>query len=106
MTREEFLARLQTVEWDDIEFKEAAWAVPKSALETVSAFANTKGGHLVFGVKESNGTFSITGVTDVDKVQNDFLGLTRDGQKISVVLPIAGDVHAMPEGSVICFYVP
>jgi ATP-dependent DNA helicase RecG len=106
MTRDEFLVRLQSVEWDDIEFKEAAWAVPKSALETVSAFANTKGGHLVFGVKESNGTFSITGVTDIDKVQNDFLGQVRDGQKISVILPIAGDVHTMPEGSVICFHVP
>ena len=106
MTRDEFLARLQSVEWDDIEFKEAAWAVPRSALETVSAFANTKGGHLVFGVRESNGTFSITGVTDIDKVQNDFLGQVRDRQKISVILPIAGDVHTMPEGSVICFHVP
>lgn len=106
MTRDEFLARLQSVEWDDIEFKEAAWAVPKSALETVSAFANTKGGHLVFGVRESNGTFSITGVTDIDKVQNDFFGQVRDAQKISVILPIAADIHSMPEGSVICFYVP
>jgi ATP-dependent DNA helicase RecG len=106
MTRDEFLARLQTVEWDDIEFKEATWAVPKSALETVSAFANTKGGHLVFGVKESNGTFSITGVTDIDKLQNDFFGQVRDVQKISVVLPVTGDIHTMPEGSVICFYVP
>ena len=106
MTREEFLARLQSVEWDDIEFKEAAWAVPKTALETVSAFANTRGGHLVFGVKESNGTFSITGVTDIDKVQNDFLGQVRNGEKISFSLPISGDVHALPEGAVICFYVP
>ena len=106
MTREEFLARLQTVEWDDMEFKEATWAVPKSALETVSAFANTKGGHLVFGVKESNGTFSIKGVTDIDKIQSDFIGQVRDEQKISVVLPITGDIHTMPEGAVICFYVP
>lgn len=106
MTREELLAKIQSSEWDDIEFKEATWAVPKSALETVSAFANTKGGHLVFGVKESNGTFSITGVTDIDKVQNDFFGQVRDVQKISAILPIAGDIHTMPEGSVICFYVP
>ncbi|MEM5493384.1 RNA-binding domain-containing protein [Hoeflea sp. AS16] len=106
MTREEFLARLRSAEWDDIEFKEATWAVPKSSLETVSAFANTKGGHLVFGVKESNGTFSITGVTDIDKLQNDFFGQVRDVQKISVVLPITADIHTMPEGSVICFYVP
>ena len=41
MTRDELLAKLQSIEWSDIEFKEAAWAVPKDALSTVSAFANT-----------------------------------------------------------------
>jgi ATP-dependent DNA helicase RecG len=106
MTREEFLARLRSVEWDDVEFKEAAWAVPKTALETVSAFANTKGGHLFFGVKEAKGTFSITGVIDVAKLESDFNGLVRNKDKISVVLPIKGDIHTMPEGAVICFHVP
>ena len=106
MTREELLARLQSVEWDDLEFKAAARDVPRAAFETVSAFANTKGGHLVFGVTETNGTFSITGVANVEKVQSDFLGQVRDVQKVSWVLPISGNVHALPEGSVICFYVP
>lgn len=55
MDRKELLARLQSIEWSDIEFKEAAWAAPKDSLETVSAFANTTGGHLVFGVKQANG---------------------------------------------------
>jgi len=40
---------LKAGEWNDIEFKEARTAVPKSAFETVSAFANTHGGWLVFG---------------------------------------------------------
>ena len=44
MTKDELLARLQSIEWSDIEFKEAAWAAPKDSLETVSAFANTAGG--------------------------------------------------------------
>lgn len=106
MTRDELLAKLNSVEWDDIEFKAATWAVPKTALESVSAFANTKGGHIVFGVSEGDGALTITGLTDVDKVQNDFLGQTRDTQKISVVLPISGLVHEMPEGTVICFQIP
>jgi len=50
MTKDELLARLQSIEWSDIEFKEAAKDAPKNALSTVSAFANTAGGHLVFGV--------------------------------------------------------
>lgn len=42
MTRDELNARLRSIEWDDIEFKEASWEVPKSALSTVSAFANLR----------------------------------------------------------------
>lgn len=106
MTRDELIARLHSIEWSDIEFKEATWATPKDSLETVSAFANTTGGHLVFGVKQTNGTFTITGVTNADEVQNTFLGWVRDLNKISVFLPINGSVHALPEGTVLAFYVP
>lgn len=106
MDRNELLARIQSIEWSDIEFKEAAWAAPRDSLETVSAFANTSGGHLVFGIKQINGAFTITGVTDADKVQSDFLGWVRDTNKISVFLPIDGSVHALAEGTVLAFYVP
>ena len=106
MTREELFARLNSIEWNDIEFKEAAWAIPRDALSTVSAFANTSGGHLVFGIKEENGTFSVSGVIGADKVQNDFLGQVRDQNKISVFLPINGELHSLDESTVIVFYVP
>lgn len=106
MTRDDLLAALQSIEWNDIEFKEAAWAVPRDALSTVSAFANTEGGHLVFGVKQANGTFTVTGVTDADKIQNDFLGQVRDSNKVSVFLPIGGTVHDLAEGTVLAFYIP
>ncbi|MBL8299345.1 MAG: putative DNA binding domain-containing protein [Rhodanobacteraceae bacterium] len=106
MTKDELLAKLQSIEWNDIEFKEASWAMPKSALETVSAFANTTGGHLVFGVKQANGVFTVTGVIDADKVQNDFLGQVRDNKKVSVQLSIEGKVHQLPEGTVLAFFVP
>jgi ATP-dependent DNA helicase RecG len=43
---------LQAGEWNDLEFKEARASGPKSALETVSAFANTRGGWLVFGIAD------------------------------------------------------
>ena len=39
MTRDELLAKLNSVEWNDIEFKAGAWEAPKSAMSTVSAFA-------------------------------------------------------------------
>lgn len=106
MTRDDLLAALQSIEWNDIEFKEATWAVPKDALSTVSAFANTEGGHLVFGVKQTNGTFTVTGVTDADQIQNTFLGQVRDTNKISVPLPIEPKKHDLPEGIVLAFYIP
>jgi ATP-dependent DNA helicase RecG len=106
MTRDELLAKLQSIEWSDIEFKEAAWAVPKDALSTVSAFANTEGGHLVFGVKQANGAFTVTGVTDADQMQNTFLGQVRDTNKVNVLLPIDPQKHDLPEGIVLAFYIP
>jgi ATP-dependent DNA helicase RecG len=106
MTRDELLTQLQSIEWSDIEFKEAKREVPKSALPTVSAFANTMGGHLVFGVKEDNGALTVTGVVDADKVQNDFLGQLRDRNKVSVFLPVNPQKHDLPEGIVLAFYIP
>ena len=106
MTKDELLTALQSIEWSDIEFKEATWAVPKDALSTVSAFANTDGGHLVFGVKQTNGTFAVTGVTDADQMQNTFLGQVRDTNKVSVLLPVEPQKHDLPEGIVLAFYVP
>lgn len=106
MTRDELVAALNTIEWTDVEFKEASWEVPRSALSTVSAFANTEGGHLVFGVKETNGTFTVTGVVGADQLQNNFLGQLRDSNKISALLPIKPTAHQMPEGVVLIFFVP
>lgn len=41
MTKDELLQRLRAFEWTDVEFKEAQRAAPRSAYETVSAFATT-----------------------------------------------------------------
>ena len=88
MEKAELIERIEGYEWNDIEFKEARHAVPKNAYETVSAFANTKGGHLVFGVRQNGDEFEIVGVLAVDKVQSEFLTALRQPNKISVVLDI------------------
>ncbi len=74
---------LKAGEWNDVEFKEARSAVPKSAFETVSAFANTHGGWLVFGVSQHDEGFDISGVEKADKVQNDFLSVLHADAKIN-----------------------
>ncbi|MCY4373800.1 MAG: ATP-binding protein [Spirochaetaceae bacterium] len=64
MTRNELTDRLSTYEWSNVEFKEAWNAAPKNAYETVSAFANTAGGWLMFSVRDRNGSLEIVGVTE------------------------------------------
>ena len=88
MDKAELIERIKGYEWNDIEFKEARVKIPKSAYETVSAFANTEGGWLVFGVRDGAGGFEIVGVLNVDKVQNDFLSALRSGQKLNRVIAV------------------
>ena len=83
MNQAELKRLLKAGEWNDIEFKEARAAVPKSAFETVSAFANTHGGWLVFGVAQHGEEFQIVGVEKTDKVQNDFLSVLHAAGKIN-----------------------
>ena len=57
----------------DIECKKSEKSVPKSAYESYSAFANTKGGYIIFGVKEDKTKtnpyewFIIQGIEDAPK---------------------------------------
>ena len=106
MEREELIERLKGYEWTDIEFKEARRAVPKDAYETVSAFANTEGGHLVFGVRQSGGGFEIVGILEVDKVQNEFLTALRQQDKISAILDIREELHQQEDAVLLVFHIP
>jgi ATP-dependent DNA helicase RecG len=49
MTKQELINKLQDIEWEDFEVKQARNEVPKNTWETVSAFSNTAGGWIVFG---------------------------------------------------------
>jgi len=105
MTLDELKQHLKKFEWRDIEFKEATFQVPRNAYESVSAFANTEGGWLVFGVKKKNTEFEILGVVDVDTVQNDFLSTIRSADKLSSPVRVTEDLLTPPEGPVLVFYI-
>ena len=106
MDREDLANRLPRYEWSDIEFKEAAHAVPKTAYETVSAFANTAGGRLVFGVRDRGGAFEVVGVIAVDKVQNEFLSTLRSGTKLNRAVSVAESMFETEDKTLLVFHVP
>lgn len=106
MNQDELLARLNGIEWNDFECKRAQRGVPEDAYKTVSAFANTAGGWLVFGVSEVNGQLEVTGVEKPDKVQNDFLAVLRGGQKLNRVIMVGAHRYEIYGKHVFSFYVP
>ena len=77
MTKQELVARLRDIEWEDFEVKAAKSELPKNIWETVSAFSNTSGGWIVLGVKQSGKTFEIQGVGNIEKLEQDFIGTLR-----------------------------
>lgn len=105
MTKEELICRLESIEWEDFELKKAKGELPKSIWETVSAFANTSGGWIVLGVRESRNEFEITGVANAEKLEQDFLNTLR-GTKFNVFVNTKQEVYTFEDKTVLAFYVP
>ena len=105
MNREALVDRLKRPEWSDAEFKQARAAVPKSAYEAASAFANTGGGTIVFGVRDRDGEIEVVGVDRVDKVQNEFLSTIRSGQKLSRSIEVDADAIEVDGKTLLAFFI-
>ena len=106
MEKAELIERLKGYEWNDIEFKRAQRGVPDSAYETVSAFSNTGGGWLVFGIRDGAGGYEFVGVLEVDKVQNDFLSVLRSGQKLNRVIAVDERLIEDDGKALLVFHIP
>ena len=106
MNQDELLVRLNGFEWNDFECKRAQRGVPDDAYKTVSAFANTSGGWIVFGVSEADRQLMVTGVDQPDKVQNDFLSALRGGQKLNCSLLVEPRRFEIDGKHVLAFRVP
>jgi ATP-dependent DNA helicase RecG len=105
MNKEDLLKKISDLEWEDFEAKEAKSEVPKSSWETVSAFSNTTGGWLVFGVKQSGKEFSIEGVSNSEKMESDFLGVLRS-EKFNVFISPTAQRYNFEGKIVLAFYIP
>lgn len=95
---------LEQLEWADVEFKAARKQYPKEALSSVSAFANTAGGYLIFGVDERQSD-RLVGVDKVDKVQNEFIGILKDTGKFSSTIGFDVDLVTLDGKHLLVFYI-
>ena len=68
----------------NVECKLASNGLPKSLWETYSAFANTDGGVILLGVRESGKQFCVEGVSDPQKLISEFWACIHNPNKISV----------------------
>lgn len=110
MTKEALLKRLNDIEWDDFEVKEASGGIPKSMWETVSAFSNTAGGWIILGVKEKrceDGTYySVIGVDNIEKMEQDIVTTLRSRSKFNTVISGQAYRYSVEGKDVLAFEIP
>jgi len=105
MNKKELISRIEDIEWEDFEVKEAKSNVPKSAWETVSAFSNTAGGWIVFGVRQISKKFEFSGVSNPEKIETDFISALRGNKFNKKIVPDCRKYNF--EGKkVLAFYIP
>ncbi len=105
MNRTELLELLDGTEWVDFELKSAQGGVPVDAFKTLSAFANSGGGWLVFGVGEGADGYEIHGIGDVDRFQNELLSTCRSSNKLRRPVSIHPRLFRFDEGWVLALRV-
>ena len=96
MTRDELLATLADLqaygcEADDLEVKTARGGTPKRLDVPLSAFANSRGGILIFGLDERRG-FKEVGVHDAQQLQKDLADLAQSQMEPAVTVTISHEV--------------
>jgi len=106
MIKEELLQKLADIEWDDFECKAAKDKLPEDVWATVSAFSNTSGGWIVFGIKQVGKRFEIQGLNNGEKTESDFLNTLRNGQKFNMRLTAKGRKYNFDGKLVLAFFVP
>ncbi|WP_417361453.1 RNA-binding domain-containing protein [Galbibacter sp.] len=105
MTKDQLIAKLADLEWEGFEVKAAKGGLPKDTWETVSAFSNTSGGWLLFGIKQNRGRYEIQGLNNPEKIEQDILHTIRSG-KFNVFVPTQQVKYNIDGKTVLAVYVP
>ncbi|MFW5852841.1 MAG: RNA-binding domain-containing protein [Nanoarchaeota archaeon] len=106
MNKQELIEKLEDIEWEDFEVKEAKSEIPKNSWQTVSAFSNTAGGWLIFGVSQKGRSYAITGVNNPEKIEQDFTTTLRNGDKFNKKINVESKKYDFDDKIVLAFYIP
>ena len=111
--KEDILAVLHEKEKVNFEFKAAKRAVPESIYETYSSFANTNGGTIILGIKDTKvhkeTTFEIIGVESAEAIITDLWNCLNNKQKVNMCLLEDEDVYTVEmdnDKTVVVIHVP
>lgn len=69
--------------------------LPKDFWSTYSAFANTRGGVVLLGIREKKGQLSVAGLEDPEKIRRDLFSTLNDPGKVSLNLLTDTDVQIL-----------
>jgi len=105
MDKAELIQKLEDIEWEDFEVKEAKLEIPKNAWATVSAFSNTAGGWLIFGVSKIVKFYNILGVSNPEKIEQDFTTILRNGTKFNRKITVKSRKYNFNGKTVLAFYI-
>lgn len=69
--------------------------VPEDFWPTYSAFANTRGGTVILGIREKRGRFEIGGIADPEKIRTDLFTTLNNRQKVNLNLIGEDDIRSV-----------
>jgi ATP-dependent DNA helicase RecG len=87
----------------EVEFKESKTKLNKSVFETVCAFLNRNGGHLLLGVNDDG---EIAGVDNPEKLINDFNTLANNFQKLDPTFYFSPEIIEIDGKQIVYVFIP
>ena len=105
MTNEKLNELIRQGEGIEVEFKTSQFELSKGAFETICAFLNRKGGHLLLGVSDQ-GTVEGVMESSVQHIVNNIVTNANNAQKLNPPFYMSPQVVDYKSKKVIYLYVP
>ena len=105
MNKEKLLELIKKGENTNVEFKESKNGLSKNVFETICAFLNRNGGHLLLGVQDNG---SIQGIEEnkIDKIIDNLVTQVNNPQKLSPPFYLYPQIFDIEGKKIIYIYVP